>query len=197
LPSSFLRFAALSPSLKKLCRSPSVVLSPTRFLRPSLAHPRVLVARLLVQLRISPCRCYMDGAAYWGFAQRPTTNGVLSLDSPMRRSVEWQQLARRTSPLKCREGSNLFELPATTRAAPQTAPGQDSKLRPGFDCRRLRAASSRSSMDSHEMRLRTASPWDRPYCTDRLFEEPHLRHRSERENRAGTVSVRAQGVNSC
>jgi hypothetical protein len=197
LPSSFLRFAALSPSLKLLCRSPSAVLSPTRFLRPLHVSARELIARLVVQLRRLLCCCYMDGAAYWGFAQRPTTNGVLSLDSPIWRSVEWQQLARRTSPLKSREGSNLFELPATTRAAPQTAPGQDSQLRSGFDCRRLRAASSRSSMDSHEMRLRTVSPWDRPYCTDRLFEEPHLRYRSERENRAGTFSVRAQGVNSC
>ena len=44
--------------------------------------------------------CYIAGATHWGFAQRHTTNGVLSLDYPFRRSIEWLQLARRTSPPK-------------------------------------------------------------------------------------------------
>ena len=73
--------------------------------------------------------CCKGGAPSWGFAQQTTTNGALSLDSPSARSIEWQQLARRTSPPKGFGRAQSSGFPATTRAAPE-----------GFYIGRIRAA---------------------------------------------------------
>jgi hypothetical protein len=182
LASSFLRCAIQSSKLKRLCcvfrRFPL-----TRLMCICIGlRPRRLHDLLCILGRIH-CTCCIGGASYWGFAQETTTNGVLSLDSPFGRSVEWQQLARRTSPPKGLGRARNFRVPATTRAAPDK--GVQGQPPAG-----ARWISEREMYGLTEPTLiRTA---DRRFFVGRI-----LWPGGERENRSRDDWRPAQGVHSC
>jgi hypothetical protein len=123
----------------------------------------------------------------WGFAQRPTTNGVLSLDSPFRRSVQWLQLARRPSPPNGLGGLGFSELPATTRAAPENG------VRTGIHQFRIQIkgvqgqlpAGARWTLRGVSNRLHRADPKSHSRPAD--FAELRLWPGGKRENRARDV----------
>lgn len=174
-----------------------------------------------IRTRAHPCRmhfplcnlrwfagyCYIAGASCWGFAQRHTTNGVLSLDSPFQRSVEWQQLARRTSPPKGLGRARSFPgyqppLAQRLKRRPETRIsrklGCELAQPPGSRARRTWAAPSRSEIDD------TRRAWRLPEIepsfvqqTARFAQPPSRGPAASASIEPAAFSVQAQGVDRC